>query len=34
MIYLDSCALLKLVLREAETDALRTFLAARRRRAM
>ncbi|MFH8562623.1 hypothetical protein [Streptomyces sp. NPDC017988] len=29
MICLDSCALLKLVLREAETDALRTFLAAR-----
>jgi predicted nucleic acid-binding protein len=29
VIYLDSCALLKLVLREAETDALRTFLAAR-----
>lgn len=29
MIYLDSCALLKLVLPEAETDALRTFLSAR-----
>ncbi|MFE3179771.1 type II toxin-antitoxin system VapC family toxin [Streptomyces violascens] len=29
MIYLDSCALLKLLLPEAETPALRTFLAAR-----
>ncbi|MFF3495618.1 type II toxin-antitoxin system VapC family toxin [Streptomyces sp. NPDC002795] len=29
MIYLDSCALLKLLLPEAETDALRTFLSAR-----
>ncbi|MEV8306091.1 type II toxin-antitoxin system VapC family toxin [Streptomyces flavidovirens] len=29
MIYLDSCALLKLLLPEPESDALRTFLAAR-----